>query len=296
MSCFTIFVVPAYPSYPADGNSHGSGMSLATTTSPKTILKVTLDRGHTTPWSAEQIPWMDKVKEWAYLSMPNLLTKASRRNISSESSLVYPPTTQSVKGLDWTELNWTELLNIRPELSLCGWRDVKLQELTHSCLPCTGLSTQHTRGCSSTVFKRTRQNNTRKFWVNLAVVKQQTKREHFPILASEIIAFILPPFLPFILPPFLPFILPPFLPFILTFLFYLHFYLFILPPFWPLYFTSIFTFYVTSIFTFYFTSILAFWAALSVWSANHPPEAGNNDKNSVSIRSYWCAVRKRHCC
>ena len=63
-----------------------------------------------TPWS-ERKCWTDNVKEWTSLSMPELLTMASRRKdrkkISDESSLLslppHPPppnlTTQSVIGL-----------------------------------------------------------------------------------------------------------------------------------------------------------------------------------------------------
>ena len=53
--------------------------------------------------------WMDNVKEWTPLPMPELLTRASCRRdwrrISAESSLVSPwwPS----QSRDWTELNWT---------------------------------------------------------------------------------------------------------------------------------------------------------------------------------------------
>ena len=74
------------------GKSHGSGISRATTTSPKTILQSTLDsvrcRGLPRVW------WMDNVKEWTSLSVPEPLTTASRRKdwkrISAEWSLVSP--------------------------------------------------------------------------------------------------------------------------------------------------------------------------------------------------------------
>ena len=61
----------------------------------------------------------DTIKEWTTLPIPELLTRASSRKdwkrISAESSPTLPPptphpdptTTQSVKGLNWTELNWT---------------------------------------------------------------------------------------------------------------------------------------------------------------------------------------------
>ena len=52
---------------------------------------------------------MDIIKEWTSMPMPKLLTGASCRKdwkrISAESSLMSPQTTQSVKGLNWTELN-----------------------------------------------------------------------------------------------------------------------------------------------------------------------------------------------
>ena len=50
--------------------------------------------------------WLDNVKEWTPLPMPELLTMASRRKdwkrISAESSVMSPPTTRSVKGLNRT--------------------------------------------------------------------------------------------------------------------------------------------------------------------------------------------------
>ena len=48
--------------------------------------------------------WMDSMKEWTSLPVPELLTKASRRKdwkrISAESTLMPPLTTQLVKGLN----------------------------------------------------------------------------------------------------------------------------------------------------------------------------------------------------
>ena len=48
--------------------------------------------------------WVDSIKEWTSLPVPELLTRASCRKdwerISAESSLMVPATTQSVKGLN----------------------------------------------------------------------------------------------------------------------------------------------------------------------------------------------------
>ena len=52
--------------------------------------------------------WMDNIKEWTFLSMPKLLTKASCRKewkrISAESSLM--SSRRPDRWRDWTELNW----------------------------------------------------------------------------------------------------------------------------------------------------------------------------------------------
>ena len=54
--------------------------------------------------------WMDNIKEWTSLPMPELLTRASCRKdgkrISAESSLMSPHWTNWSR--DWTELNWAE--------------------------------------------------------------------------------------------------------------------------------------------------------------------------------------------
>ena len=51
---------------------------------------------------------MNNAKEWISPPMLELLTRASsrkdRKSISAESSLMSHPTTESVKGLNWTEL------------------------------------------------------------------------------------------------------------------------------------------------------------------------------------------------
>ena len=51
---------------------HGSGMSHATTATPKPFLRA--------PWRAgEKICWMDNVKEWTSLPMPELLTTPAEK-------------------------------------------------------------------------------------------------------------------------------------------------------------------------------------------------------------------------
>ena len=75
-----------------DGNLHGSGMSHVTTASPKPSFRA--------PWRVgrrrgrQRKFWMDKIKEWTYLHMPEPLTRASCRNdwkrISAETSLMFP--------------------------------------------------------------------------------------------------------------------------------------------------------------------------------------------------------------
>ena len=75
----------------------------------KTILQGTLEDGRRGGRRREC--WMDNIKKWTSLLMPEQLTRASCRKdgkrISAESSLMPPPpppipTTRSVKGLDWT--------------------------------------------------------------------------------------------------------------------------------------------------------------------------------------------------
>ena len=72
----------------------------------KTILQSTLEDG----WCCGQQRkcWMGIVKEWTFLPMPELLSRAACRKdwtrISAESSLMFLLTNQSVKGLNWTEL------------------------------------------------------------------------------------------------------------------------------------------------------------------------------------------------
>ena len=74
-----------------NGNLYGLGMSHAMTASPKPSF--------TAPWRVGQHRrqqkkcWMDNIKEWTYLSMPELFTRASCRKdwnkISAESSPMF---------------------------------------------------------------------------------------------------------------------------------------------------------------------------------------------------------------
>ena len=86
-----------------DGNLHGSAMSHDILS--KTILHCTLDSGRRR--GRQRKCWLDNIKEWTSLPMPEVLTRASCRTdwkrISAESSLMShddsPPD-------DPTELNW----------------------------------------------------------------------------------------------------------------------------------------------------------------------------------------------
>ena len=66
-----------------------------------------LEQCHFQQWKC----WMDNVKECTFLPMQKVRTTAYCRKdwkrISAESSIMFPPTTKSVKGLNWTGLNWT---------------------------------------------------------------------------------------------------------------------------------------------------------------------------------------------
>ena len=84
-----------------DGNLHGSGMSHATTASQGT-LEGGRHRGQ------QRKCWMDSIKEWTSLPMPELLTRASCKKdwkrISTKSFLMsvwWPDLSR-----DWTELNY----------------------------------------------------------------------------------------------------------------------------------------------------------------------------------------------
>ena len=68
-----------------------------------TILQGTLEGGWCCGWQRKY--WMDNIKKWTSLPMPELFTRASHRNdwnrISAESSLMCSLMTRSVKGLIW---------------------------------------------------------------------------------------------------------------------------------------------------------------------------------------------------
>ena len=73
----------------------------------KTILQGTLESGWCCGW--ERKCWMDNIKEWTSLPMPELLTRASCRkdckSISTESSLMSPPPPPPQRpnwSRDWT--------------------------------------------------------------------------------------------------------------------------------------------------------------------------------------------------
>ena len=63
----------------------------------KTILHSTLEGGRRR--GRQRKCWMDNIREWTSLPVPELLTMSCYRKhwISAESSLMFPPTTQSVK-------------------------------------------------------------------------------------------------------------------------------------------------------------------------------------------------------
>ena len=71
----------------------------------QTILQGTLEGGHCYGWQKKW--WLDNIKEWTFLPMPELLTMASCRKgwkrISAESSLM--SLWQPSQLRNWTELN-----------------------------------------------------------------------------------------------------------------------------------------------------------------------------------------------
>ena len=75
-----------------DRNSHGSGRSRATTASPKPPFRATWRMGDAVVRQRKR--WMDNVKEWTIMPMPELLTIASRRKdwnrISAETPVMFP--------------------------------------------------------------------------------------------------------------------------------------------------------------------------------------------------------------
>ena len=70
----------------------------------ETILQGTLEGGRHHSWQRKC--WMDNIKEWIFLPMPELLTRASSRKdgkrFAAESSVMTPSMTQLVEGLKWT--------------------------------------------------------------------------------------------------------------------------------------------------------------------------------------------------
>ena len=74
----------------------------------KIILQGTLECGQ---WHGQQTKyWMDYIKEWPSLPMPELLTRVSYKKdwkrICAESSLMSP--WWPYRSRDWTELNWVD--------------------------------------------------------------------------------------------------------------------------------------------------------------------------------------------
>ena len=74
-----------------DGNLHESGMSHATTACPKLSFRAPLEGGRRL--GRQRKCWVDSVKEWTFLPMPELLTRASCRK---DCLPHVPPMTQSV--------------------------------------------------------------------------------------------------------------------------------------------------------------------------------------------------------
>ena len=96
-----------------DGNLHGSGMSHAMTASPKLFFRASWRVGDDIHGQQRKC-LMDDFKEWTFLPMPELLTRASCwkdwRRVSAELSLMFPRWPN--RSRDLTELNyhyWTEL-------------------------------------------------------------------------------------------------------------------------------------------------------------------------------------------
>ena len=84
-----------------DRNLHGSGLSHTTTASPKP----TLEGGWCHGWQRKC--WMDNIKEWTSLPMPEVFTMASCgkhwKRIFAESSVMSP--WQPSQSRDWNELS-----------------------------------------------------------------------------------------------------------------------------------------------------------------------------------------------
>ena len=80
----------------------------------KTVLHGTLQRGRSR--GRQILCWMNNIKEWTPVPMPELLTMVSRgkdwRSISGEPSFIPPLPRRPNWSRDWTELHWTVGWNI----------------------------------------------------------------------------------------------------------------------------------------------------------------------------------------
>ena len=119
----------------------------------KTILRGTLEAGRCRV--RQRKCWMDNIKEWTSLPMPELLTRAScrkdRKRISAELSIMSPRRLNRSSSLmsprrpnrsrDWTEQNWTVLRRstsfglIRLDLLLRSLHLARRPSATQSDLP-----------------------------------------------------------------------------------------------------------------------------------------------------------------
>ena len=90
-----------------DGNLHSSGTSHVMTASPKPSFG--------TPWR-EVDAVVGRGNAGCTTIHNGLLQKRLEEDLCCILSRV-PPTTQSVRGLNWTELNWTELVSLEPMFS-----------------------------------------------------------------------------------------------------------------------------------------------------------------------------------
>ena len=87
-----------------DGNWHGSGISFAMTASPKPSLVA--------PWTTlrwQRKWWVDKIRVWTSLPVPERLTMTSHRRdgkrMSAESSFMFPTPPPDVPIGQGTEVN-----------------------------------------------------------------------------------------------------------------------------------------------------------------------------------------------
>ena len=88
----------------------------------KTVLQGILEGGRHP--GQQRKYWMDNIKEWTSLPMPELLTGASCRKdwerISAGSCTMSPLTIQSVKGLNWIEVTLAIMIE-RSRIDLLFW-------------------------------------------------------------------------------------------------------------------------------------------------------------------------------